>query len=58
MKIQRIIAQLQSILKKEGNVEGVIEIYDEEEKTFKYVRMEEVSVETRAEHGKCACFLQ
>lgn len=58
MKIQRAIALLQSILKKEGNIETVIEIYDEEEKTFQIVRMEEISIETRPEHGKSACFLQ
>jgi hypothetical protein len=58
MKIRRAVAHLQSILKKEGDIEAVIEVYNEEEKTFKIVPMEEISVETREEHNRSACFLQ
>lgn len=59
MKIQRTIAILQSILKKEGNIEAVIEIYDDEEGAYKTVRMEEVSVESRKGfEGKTAAFIQ
>lgn len=47
MRLNQIIAQLQAIQKKEGNIEGVIEIYDDEEEEYKIVPMNDLSLEER-----------